>query len=126
MADCEPKLANVDLIGKQIRAQGPIIPFKNAIVDLLTDSRITLDSYLWHGSGPADPPPEEWFQMSDINDGFCYRETWNKLIKPHPLTSFLLLCFSRVTPWTCIVENARLTGRCEEQLQVLQLPHLRV
>jgi len=55
--------------------------FKDQVVSLLTDGRITDDDYLFHNDNPFEPPPEVWTHVSDINTGLAYRETYKKLIK---------------------------------------------
>ena len=54
--------------------------------DLLTEPKIQEDDYLFFDDNPAAPPPEEWLELRDINTGLAYRETYNRLIRPNPIT----------------------------------------
>ena len=55
-------------------------------MDLLTDPRIQEGDYLWHNGDPLAPPPDDWLELRDINDGLAYRKTYDELIRPQPFT----------------------------------------
>jgi len=55
------------------------------LTDLLTDTRIKDEDYLFHNNDPLAPPPEEWLKLEDINTGRAYRATYDSLIRPNPV-----------------------------------------
>lgn len=56
------------------------------IKDLLTDTRLSQDDYLFHDDDPSAAPPDDFFEVSDINTGEAYRVTYDKLIRPKQYT----------------------------------------
>jgi hypothetical protein len=55
-------------------------------IDLLIDTRLTDDDYLFFDNDPGAAMPEEWDAIGDVNSGRAHRETYKKLIAPNPLT----------------------------------------
>ncbi len=51
---------------------------------LLTDPRIKEEEYLFFDDDPLKGPPDEFKILEDVNTGLCYRETYDKLIRPQP------------------------------------------
>lgn len=60
---------------------------KAQTVDLLTDPRITDDSFLFFEDDPFAVPPEDVEYYGDINTGLAYRTTYKKLIAPEPVAA---------------------------------------
>jgi hypothetical protein len=56
-------------------------------VDLLTDPRISEEDYLFFDQDPRNGPPEDFVMLDDVNTGRAYRETYNQLIRPQPITA---------------------------------------
>ena len=82
LVDSRPQLTEtIHLPHSHARVNLVCHQFKDQVMSLLTDGRITDDDYLFYNNNPFEPPPEEWTHVSDINTGLAYRETYKKLIK---------------------------------------------
>jgi len=86
MQDTQPYEVECVLPKSRVKVKIPCHDAGAMIADLLTDTRIGDKDYLFHNDDPLSPPPEEWLTLEDINSGLAYRETYDQLIRPNPIT----------------------------------------
>lgn len=88
MVKTEPQLVKTTLPSNQVEVKIPCQDTWAMIMDLLTEPKLQKEDYLWFNDSPNNPPPtdENWTYIKDLNDGLAYRKTYDKLIRPNPIT----------------------------------------
>lgn len=88
MADLRPYNIRVYLPHSEIHLDIPCHDGGAMLRDLLSDPGIRDADYLFFNDDPTQGPPphHEWTEVSDINTGLCYRETYRIMIQPNPFT----------------------------------------
>ncbi len=86
MEGTAPYEVTTTLPHSNVNVKIPCHDFMQMTMDVLTDPRIEAEDYLWCSGDPFGEPTDEWVTIADITDGRCYRETYNKLIRPAPTT----------------------------------------
>ena len=84
MEDLSPYLVRTYLPDAKTNIDIPCHDASAMLRDLLTDPRITDDDYLFFNNNPLAGPPPDWDELTDINTGLAYRETYNRIIAPDP------------------------------------------